>query len=145
MAAPGSTSSWEAHMAEDGTIYYYDPRTGQSTWEKPDGFEPMATVSGHSSLVISVEHSDSVSSGVSATSTAAGGTLAATPHAISTAVSTPLSVLSTTSTATPHARVEAAKHANAAANANIKVLPRVHSPLWPCSQSRIVCSSRSGW
>jgi hypothetical protein len=69
-------------------------------------------------LVVSVEHSDSMSSDVSTTSAAVDGTLAVTPLAVSTVVSTPSSVLSTTSTATSHARVEAAKHANAAANAN---------------------------
>lgn len=31
--------AWTAHKSETGVVYYYNSVTGQSTYEKPPGFE----------------------------------------------------------------------------------------------------------
>lgn len=31
--------AWTAHRSETGVVYYYNSVTGQSTYEKPPGFE----------------------------------------------------------------------------------------------------------
>mmetsp|Transcript_11353 Transcript_11353/g.41543 ORF Transcript_11353/g.41543 Transcript_11353/m.41543 type:complete len:211 (+) Transcript_11353:372-1004(+) len=35
MAPPPSSGGWSAHVAPDGTPYYYNERTGVSQWERP--------------------------------------------------------------------------------------------------------------
>ena len=31
--------AWTAHKSETGVVYYYNALTGESTYEKPDGFK----------------------------------------------------------------------------------------------------------
>jgi pre-mRNA-processing factor 40 len=37
-AAPAAKSPWEEVKTDEGEIYYYNPETGATQWEKPAGF-----------------------------------------------------------------------------------------------------------
>lgn len=30
--------AWTAHKSDDGTVYYYNPLTNESSWSEPEGF-----------------------------------------------------------------------------------------------------------
>lgn len=55
--------AWSAYKADDGSVYYYNAVTGDSSWEKPEGFEgdadkasanPVPVSSGTCGLLLSV-------------------------------------------------------------------------------------------
>jgi len=41
-----STSEWTEHKAPDDRLYYYNSKTKQSSWEKPDELKTKTEVSG---------------------------------------------------------------------------------------------------
>ncbi|KAL3161297.1 hypothetical protein ABBQ38_009653 [Trebouxia sp. C0009 RCD-2024] len=50
-----TTGGWMAHRSDNGQVYYHNPSTGESSWQKPERFEGNAGSAGAAPIPISSE------------------------------------------------------------------------------------------